>query len=384
MAASPTVRNKSEVARNLALIWGDDEFSVKKRARQVFNTWCQESGSVDQEIVDASAGNGNEALKAISRLREALDTLPFFGGAKVVWFQNCNFLGEDRVAGGQAVTEALSSFAEEIKAFPWRNVRLLISSGKVDKRRTFYKTIEKQAQVENFSELSIDDKEWIHKAEAWIEAELKGKTISGEALAEFVSSVGPNLRQLGNELEKLSLYCGSRPNIELSDVKAITTRQKQAKAFELAEALGDRDLPRLLRALDESFWELKFDSSKSPIGLLYGLISKVRVLLALKECQRAGFLKAESDYNRFKAQLERMPADLFPEDKRLNPLSGHPYVIFRALPQTRRYSIAELIHAMESLLKCNRQLIFSNLDEALVMQQTLVQIVGGGIAGGAC
>ena len=224
----------------------------------------------------------------------------------------------------------------------------------------------------------------MHKAEAWIEAELKGKTISGEALAEFVSSVGPNLRQLGNELEKLSLYCGSRSNIELADVKAITTRQKQAKAFELAEALGDRDLPRLLRALDESFWELKFDSSKSSIGLLYGLISKIRVLLALKECQRAGFLKAESDYNRFKAQLERMPADLFPEDKRLNPLSGHPYVIFRALPQTRRYSIAELIQAMESLLKCNRQLIFSNLDEALVMQQTLVQIVGGGIAGGAC
>jgi hypothetical protein len=33
---------------------------------------------------------------------------------------------------------------------------------------------------------------------------------------------------------------------------------------------------------------------------------------------------------------------------------------------------------MELLLDCNRRLIFSSLDESLVLQQTLVQIVRGG------
>jgi hypothetical protein len=33
---------------------------------------------------------------------------------------------------------------------------------------------------------------------------------------------------------------------------------------------------------------------------------------------------------------------------------------------------------MELLLDCNQRLIFSTLDESLVLQQTLVQIVRGG------
>jgi hypothetical protein len=84
------------------------------------------------------------------------------------------------------------------------------------------------------------------------------------------------------------------------------------------------------------------------------------------------------DYNRFKAQLERVPAGQLPEDKRFNPLAMNPYVLYKALPHARRYSTDELIRAMELLLDCNQRLISSTLDESLVLQQTLVQIVRGG------
>jgi DNA polymerase III delta subunit len=97
----------------------------------------------------------------------------------------------------------------------------------------------------------------------------------------------------------------------------------------------------------------------------------------VKEMLREGWLKPEEDYNRFKARLERVPRDALPEDKRFNPLAMNPYVLFKALPQTRRYSAAELVCAMDLLLKCNQQLIFSSQDEAMVLQRTLVQIVGG-------
>jgi len=145
----------------------------------------------------------------------------------------------------------------------------------------------------------------------------------------------------------------------------------------VGDALGDRDLPRLLRTLDEELWEMKSDSQKSEIGLLYGLISKVRAMIFLKEMLREGWIKPEMDYNRFKAQLARVPAEQLPEDKRFNPLSMNPYVLYKALPQSRRYSIDELVRAMSLLLECNQRLIFSSLDESLVLQQTLVQIVRG-------
>jgi DNA polymerase III delta subunit len=82
------------------------------------------------------------------------------------------------------------------------------------------------------------------------------------------------------------------------------------------------------------------------------------------------------DYSRFKAQLQRVPPEQLPSDKRFNPLALNPYVLYKALPQAKRYSQEELVRAMESLLRCNERLVSSSLDETLVLQQTLVQIVG--------
>ncbi len=302
----------------------------------------------------------------------------FFGSGKVVWFQNCNFLADERTASSQAVTETVGEVAQELKSFDWQNVRLLISAGKVDKRKTFFKTLEKIGTVESFAGWSVDDRDWAEQAETWARKAIKSrqKEISEAALAELINRVGPNTRQLDSEIEKLSLFVGDRKEISLDDIAAICTRNKTARAFALGDALGDRDLPRLLQRLDEELWEVRSKSQKSEIGLLYGLISKVRAMLLLKEMLREGWIKPEMDYNRFKAQLARVPAEQLPEDKRFNPLALNPYVLYKALPQAKRYAQAELVRAMDLLLQCNRRLVSSGLDEALVIQQTLVQIVG--------
>jgi DNA polymerase-3 subunit delta len=364
-------------AAPLLLVFGEDEFAVKQRARQVYQEWTDAVGGMDHEIIDATVGNSNDALKALGKLREALQTLPFFGGGKVVWLKDCNFLGDERTASSSAVTENLAALTQELKDFPWQNVRLIISAGKVDKRKAFYKALDKLGTVESFAGWSADDRDWANQAEniALKAFRARQKDISDEALAELISRIGPNPRQLDTEIEKLSLYVGDRPEIGMEDVAAISSRNKTARAFALGDALGDRDLPRLLRRLDEEFWEMKFDSQRSEIGLLYGLISKVRALLLLKEMLREGWIKAEGDYNRFKTQLERVPADKLPADRRFNPLALNPYVLYKALPQVKQYSQSELVRAMDLLLQCNRRLVSSRLDETVVLQQALVQIV---------
>jgi len=363
----------------VVLVCGDDEFTVKQRAKEVYSQWCAELGGMDHEIIDAAVSNSSEALKVLARLREALQTLPFFGKGKAVWLQNCSFLGDERVAGAQAVTESLADLAQEFKEFSWNDVRLLISAGKVDKRKALYKAVEKIGTVENHAGLSVDDRDWAAQAEGGALRQLKslGKRISGEALSELAARVGPNVRQLNSETEKLALYVGNRAEIGTSDVAAVVTRNKQARAFALGDALGDRDLPRLLRCLDEELWEMKFDNQKSEIGLLYGLITKVRAMIFLKEMLREGWVKIETDYPRFKSQLERVPAGAMPEDRRFNPLAMNPYVLFKALPQTRKYTLAELVRAMDLLLECNQRLISSGQDAAMVLQRTLVEIVKG-------
>src|SRR5689334_7095294 len=118
MPPQPADKPKSTAAP-LFLITGDDDYAVKSRAKALYEQWCKEAGGFDHETIDASASNSSGALQAIGKLREALQTLPFFGGAKVVWFQNCNFLAEERTASSAAVTEALLELADELKAFSW-------------------------------------------------------------------------------------------------------------------------------------------------------------------------------------------------------------------------------------------------------------------------
>ena len=163
---------------------------------------------MDHEIIEATVSNSGEALTALARLREALQTLPFFGSGKVVWLRDCNFLGDERAASASAVTETLNELAEELKNFKWSGVRLLISAGKVDKRKTFFKTLDKIGTVENFSGWSVDDRDWAERAEIAARAAVRSrqKEISEEALGELVNRVGPNPRQIDNEVEKLCLY----------------------------------------------------------------------------------------------------------------------------------------------------------------------------------
>ncbi|MBU6411485.1 MAG: DNA polymerase III subunit delta, partial [Verrucomicrobia bacterium] len=246
----------------VVLICGDDEFAVKERAKKVFGDWQAADPGLEQEIIAAGASNGAEALKAMAKLREALQTLPFFGTAKAVWLRDCNFLGDERAASAQAVTQTLNDLGNELKnfeGFKRGQVRLLISAGKADKRRSFYKTLEKIGGVETFAALSADDKDWADRAEAVVRAALRQrrKEIGGEALSELVNRIGPNPRQLDSEVEKLCLWIGERQEIEFRDVAAICSRNKTARAFALGDALGDRDLPRLLKRLDEELWEMK-------------------------------------------------------------------------------------------------------------------------------
>ena len=361
----------------LALIHGDDDFAVSQRARAINLAWCEAIGGMDHETIEATAANAGEATRALAKLHEALGTLPFFGTGKGVWFKDCNFLGDDRTAKSKEVSGGLADLAAMLKTFEWAGVRLLISGGRADKRKTFFKTLTKAGHVEEFVALSVDDHDWQAKAEQLVTATLKAlnKKPDYAAVTEMAQMVGPNNRALASECEKVAAFVGDRAEISSADVQAIVTRGKHAKAFALGDALGDRDLPRLLKRLDEDLWAVKTDRKKSVIGLVAGLVSKVRSLLFARELLRTRRLNPSRAYGQFKSQLDGLSAEDFPTDRKISPLGMHPFVLFNATNQARNYKRAELIAALDLLLVCNRRLVSSSLDDRFLIQQTLIQIV---------
>lgn len=361
-------------SQSVCLVFGDEDFLVRDRAKQIYGYWCSLADGMDHEIIDGTVRNSEEALVALSRVNEALQTLPFFGGNKVVWLRGVNFFGDDRTASSATVKGRLAELAKSWEEFDWQGVQLLISATKVDKRKIFFKSLKKFAALED---KSFSDKERGGRAAMLVSQRLAelGKKISPNVADELVLFSGANLQQLYTESDKLALYIGERNEVTRQDVHEISTRTKQSKAFALGDALGERNLPKLLRVLDEELWEVKLDSKKSPIALLYGLISKVRTMIFLREMIRMKWISPGSGYPQFKSQLEAIEDDCLPDDRKFNPKLMHPYMLFNALGHARRYSENELTRAMGILLNCNRQLVSSSTENALVLQQALVQIV---------
>lgn len=369
----------------IVLVCGSDEFAVTERAKQIYQEWCDQVGEFDHEIIDGTAQKAEDALKVISRVREALLTLPFFGSGKVIWLRDCNFLGTGRVATAQAVTDALTELARDLQNFNWSEpgtVRLLISTTDVDRRRAVVKVIEKIGRLEVCAGWSLDHKNWPHEAEVWVKQQLRRykKQITDEAVLELVGRVGPDQRMLDSEIQKLVLYIGTRPKIQLEDVEAISMRNRFARAFALADALGARDLPRVMRCLEEELWQMQLEKDKTEFGLLAGLVTKIRAMIFAKEMLRAGWVKRVQHFDEFKPLWDNVPEEHLPTDPRFSPLGLHPYVLFKAVQQADNYTLDELVRALDLLLQCNRKLIYSDLDPGVLLQQTLIDIVSGASA----
>ena len=98
-----------------------------------------------------AGGDSDEAAQLVRQVREALRTLPFFPGRKVVWMKNCNFLG-DSVTGRSSTTEAaLDSFRQLLESGLGPDVLLLISASEFDKRRSFNKFLLQYAASEELN-----------------------------------------------------------------------------------------------------------------------------------------------------------------------------------------------------------------------------------------
>lgn len=379
--ASPNSRATGVPSGPVVLVGGADEFQVKTRARQIQAAWSAQTGGTDDETIPGEAGAADQVLAVLRRVREALQSLPFFGGSKLVWLRDVNWLGDDaRLSSTAAVTQAVKEWEAELKAFSWEGVRLLISAGKVDGRRSFPKTIRQIGQLELYESLA-DASDWAEQAAALVNARLReaGKHLPEPVLQQLVDWVGPDRRALASEIDKLILYTEDRRELTSADVEAIISRGRRAEAFALADAVGQRNLPLALQRLDEELWSLRqAGSDKSVVGLLMTLAGQLRLTLLVKEAVRRRLLPGRATYAQVKAALARLPADLLPQGDPYNLGRIHPFRIFKALEYAQRYSLEELREGLRVLREALRRLMSGQLDQNLLVESTLLRIIGPG------
>lgn len=353
---------------------GSDEGMVREKALGLYN---QLTGGVDDgfthETIDGIADNSDSAFDICSSTVEALQTLPMFGGDKVVWLRNANFLG-DNVTGRSQRTEAgVERLRVALEAGLPDGVKFLLTAQGVDKRRAFWKFIEKAAEVQAYDRIDTSRDDWQDQVAALVTrraAEL-GLDFEPDALAIFVMLAGEQSQQIGNELEKLDLYLGpERRTITEDDVNVLVPLSRAAVVFEIGKAIQNGNAARAIQLIDQ-----QLEADESAIGIMRASIIGVVRNLYMAKLIVGTFKTPTGSYQAFSGALNRLPENdraWLPQKKDGSGVNVFP--IFLALPNAANFELEGLQQIMEATLKADQALVTTGLDHRLILHRLIVEI----------
>ncbi|MDK3158026.1 DNA polymerase III subunit delta [Kamptonema cortianum] len=358
------------------LVTGSDELKVREESKALADKLAASAGEFGLETIDAQAENAEHVARICANCLEALQTIPFLGGDKVVWLKNANFLDDSMLGKTNAATEGLAAIAALVKAGLPTGVNLLVSAANCDKRKSFYKTLEKNGEIRLHDAVDTSKRNWEGKVEDEIRERLEkeGVRIAPDAALLLAECVGGDTLVLGKELEKLILYAGDEKIIREEAIRLIVSPSREQIAWELGDALMERDAGHAMEVLERLLFQ-----GNAPLPLLATLISKVRQTLLAKELMDVTGIRSGNDFNGFKAQLARAAqslADRMPDDPKYNPLAMNPFVLFKAAQAAARFTKPELIRAMDVLTRTYKALIHSSEDAQIALETAIIRIAG--------
>jgi DNA polymerase III subunit delta len=296
-----------------------------------------------------------------------------FGGDKVVWLRNANFLS-DNVTGRSQRTEAgVERLRVALEHGLPDGVKFLLTALGVDKRRAFWKFIEKAAEVQAFDRIDTSRDDWQDQVAALVTKRARelGLDFEPDALALFVMLAGEQSQQIGNELEKLDLYLGpERRTVTEQDVNVLVPLSRAAVVFEIGKAIQNGNAARAIQLIDQ-----QLEADESAIGIMRASIIGVVRNLFMAKLIVEKFKTPTGSYQAFAGALNRLPENdraWLPQKKDGSGVNVFP--IFLALPNAGNFDLSGLQYVMEATLKADQALVTTGLDHRLVLHRLIVEI----------
>ncbi|HXQ82405.1 MAG TPA: DNA polymerase III subunit delta [Opitutaceae bacterium] len=268
-------------ARNFSFICGQDDFLVGRLGRQRFEELSGETADeFSREIVNGFAANVDEVESAVNRFREAVLTLPMFGGRRVVWLKDVNFLADTVTGKAETTLGRVEDLQQVLQSVNPEETAVLITAAPVDRRRSFAKWCEKNADF-----VLADGGGDAEALGAVVNAEARaiGVEFAPGALELLLARIGPNTRLLVEEVRKLAAHAGDGARIDEASVAELTPNAAQGDFFETADALFSGDLRWTLAALKRHFFA---GGDARPV--LSALQNRNRILIQLRALADAG------------------------------------------------------------------------------------------------
>ncbi|NUN93786.1 MAG: DNA polymerase III subunit delta [Verrucomicrobiae bacterium] len=368
-----------EASNALFLIHGDDDYLVAEEARRIIaSAMPKGANEFALETISGAAAHQAEAIESFRKLFEALRSQTFFASERVVWWQNTNLMSAGATATGAEASEMLAALAEMLDRGLGPGITLVITATEVDERRALFKKIAARGKIVAFKKDPYKAKENAAQAAEFARRAAKevGAELDEEAAVLLAEMTDGDSRTLRSEIEKLAAYAGEEQRIGREAVRAVGSHRPGGVVWDLADAVGERNLQKALAALDDLLF-----AGESPVGLFYNLVTRIRQFLLLRSLADAKRLSLGGSYPSFKAGLDRLPAwagRASGEEKKAHPLAGHPFVLWKVSGGAARYTQRELLAALRVLLDANEKLFSSGGAPRAIIADALVAICAKG------
>ena len=250
-------------AKKFTFVGGADDFLVGRLGRERFDALAAEvTDEYAREIINGFAANVGEVEQAVNRFRESVQTVSMFGGRRVVWFKDVNFLADTVTGRAESTLKLVEDLQQLLEVLNPEETAVLITAAPLDRRRSFPKWCEKNA---DFALAGGDGDNAAEALAGVVLAEARGLGVSFApgALELLLAKVGANTRLLVEETRKLATYASPAPAagapepaivITEADVAEMTANTAEGDFFEAAEAFFSGDLKWTLAALQRHFF----------------------------------------------------------------------------------------------------------------------------------
>jgi len=224
------------------------------------------SNKIDRIVKESKADEYNistydlDEVNLSDAIRNAL-TPPFLNDIKVVIIKNPKFLSSEK-ALTQLEKHDFLNYIEN----PMETTHLIINGYniKLDERKDVVKKLKKVAYVNESKELTeIEINGWVKR-----QCSLNNVEIKDDAIKSFYNSVGKNLLNAKNELDKLISYVDTGGVITTDVVKEVVVKEIQNDVFALSNAIIEQNKAKIINLYRD------LTTVGNDINYLFSLVSK--------------------------------------------------------------------------------------------------------------
>ncbi|MDI1248397.1 MAG: DNA polymerase III subunit delta [Lacunisphaera sp.] len=366
--------------KNFAFLCGPDDFIVNRLGQERFATLAAEANADDfsREIISGFAANVDEVGAAVNRFRDAVQTVPMFGGKRVVWFKDVNFLADTVTGRAEGTLEQVAALQELLEKVNAEEVAIVITAAPIDRRRSFPKWCEGHADFT----LAGGDGESAGDALAGVaieEAKASGATFGEGALELLLAKVGPNTRLLTEETRKLATYAGAGAAIEPAHIDELTPNFAEGDFFESAEKFFAGDLRGTIAALERHFFN---GGDARPV--LSALQNRNRILIQCRVLLDTGELRAPGPYGFDKSAWARA-AEAYArhfggdtEKSAYNLFTQNQWYVGKLVSSGRLPPLRRLIDNQQEFIATFEEIIRRPNDQMTVLREMAVRCLAAG------